>query len=416
MGGMVFDRFPNCLVIGENAVKTTGTQLRKFGDIEKVAVITDRGLKTLPIVTAFMSHLDEQGFDAMLFSDVRPLPTDTNVVEASEKMKDFGAQAIVAIGGGSAMDCARAANALYSYGGTLDDHSIAKRKFDYSKATLKPCIAICTTSGTGSEVAAGCGIIKTDEATGEGIGFYIISAPALIPDVSIIDPLMSISLSPEITAATGMDALTHAYESLVSSSSFPIVSGLGLEAIRLVFLSLRAAVNDGNDMAARESMAIAATTAAMSFQLGGLGLVHAISEGLSAFALIPHGVANAILLPPVMRFNSPCSQDMLVRIAAAMGVNTFEIDAADAASRAIFEVESLLQDISIPATLAEYLTMRETSQPDTFCSIKREAVEMAANLAMETSFIKNNPRDAAKADIDSILDLQFRGYKFSLHH
>ena len=408
----VYDRFPNCLVFGEGAVNEIGEHIRKFGEITKIAVITDQGLKALPIVTDLIDLLCEQGFEALLYGDVRSLPTDTNVIDAVEKMKGFGAQAIVAIGGGSAMDCARAANALYSYGGTLYEHSISCQKYSYSKAALKPFIAIATTSGTGAEVAAGCGIIKTDPATGDAAGFYIISAKPLIPDVSIIDPLMSISLSPELTAATGMDALTHAYESMVSPACFPLSAGLSLEAIRLIFLNLRAAVAAGGDLTAREGMAIAATTATVSFQLGGLGLVHALSEGLSAFALIPHGIANAILLPPVMAFNAPCSQDKLARIAAAMGINTFELDTEQVASIAIDEVQALMRHINIPVSFAEYLTGRERELPGMFHPIRREVVEKAANLAMETSFIRNNPRSVSKVDVNAILEQQFAGYNF----
>ena len=409
----VYDRFPNCLVVGEGAVKTIGDHIRKFGEIKRVAVITDQGLKSLPIVTDLIDILRAQGFEVSLFGDVRSLPTDRNVLELVEKMKDFGAEAVVAIGGGSAMDCARAANALYSYGGTLEEHNISRQKYSYSRNVLKPCFAVPTTAGTGCEVAAGCGIIKTDPITGEGVDFYIVSAKQMIPDVSIIDPLMSISLNPATTAATGMDALTHAYESMVSLNDFPLAAGLSLEAIYLVLQNLRAAVTGGGDIRARENMAIAATTATVSFQLCKLGLVHAISEGLSAFALIPHGVANAILLPKVMEFNAPCVPDKMVRVAAAMGINTFELSEQQAAARAVEEVKSLMRDIEMPFTFTEYLNQREKEQPEIFRPISRKAVDMSLKLAMESSFIQTNPRTAAVEDIEAMLDKQFAGYRFS---
>ena len=408
----VFDRFPNCLVVGEGATKTIGDHIRKFGEIKKVAVITDQGLKSLPIVTDLMVLLKEQGFDAFLFGEVRSLPTDHNITDAVEKMREFGAQAVVAIGGGSAMDCARAVNALYSYGGTLEDHHIKNKKYHYSKNALKPSFAIPTTSGTGAEVSAGCGIIKTDPSSGEGIGFYVLSARQLIPDVSFIDPLMSIGLSPALTAATGMDVLTHAYEAMVSSNEFPLASGLSLEAIYQVFKNLRAAVINGDNTAIRENMAVAATTATVSFQLCGLGLVHAISEGLSAFTLAPHGIANGILLPSVMKFNAPCVPDKMVRIAAAMGINTFSLSEQQASVQAVDAVESLMRDIGIPASFSEYLTQREKEQPELFRPIKREVVDMAVKLAGETHFIVTNPRPASAADIRSILKEQFIDYQF----
>ena len=409
----VFEKFPNCLVMGIGAAETICDQVKRFGDITKVAVITDEGLKDLPIVTNLLTILKNGDYDTCIISGVRSLPTDANVLDAVENVQQFGAEIIIAIGGGSAIDCARAVNALYSYGGTLEDHNISKQKYIYSKSKLKPFIAISTTAGTGSEVAAGCGIIKTDPNTGEGIGFYIISAPTLIPDVSIIDPLMSLSMSPDLTAATGMDALTHAYESMVSTNNFPISTALSLEALHMIFSNLRTAVSDGRNIEARDAMAIAATTATMAFQQSGLGLVHAISEGLSAFALIPHGVANAILLPPVMFFNAPCTQGKLARIVSAMGVDATHFDGELIEKVAIYKVLSLMKDINIADSFTKYLTARELSQPHIFKPISRDIVEKSASLAMNTSFIRNNPRDVSKSDVDAILELLFTDYIFS---
>ena len=408
----VFDRFPNCIVVGEGAVKTIGDHIRKFGDIKKVAVITDQGLKSLPIVTDLVSLLDGQGFETSLFSEVRSLPTDCNVTAAVEKMKEFGAEAVVAIGGGSAMDCARAANALYSYGGTLAEHNIKCQKYEYSRDVLKPSLAIPTTAGTGSEVAAGCGIIKTDPYTGEGVDFYVLSASQLIPDVSVIDPLMSMSQNPALTAATGMDVLTHAYEAMVSNDEFLLAAGLSLEAIYQVFNNLRLAVANGSNIQARENMAIAATTATVSFQLRGLGLVHAISEGLSAFTLAPHGLANGILLPAVMKFNATCVPDKMTRIAAVMGVNTFDLSGQEASARAVEEVESLMRDIGMPTTFTEYFTRREKEQPEIFRPVKRDVIKESIKVAEKTHFINTNPRRASTADIRDILEEQFAGYQF----
>ena len=360
-----------------------------------------------------MKTLSEQGFTATLFGEVRSLPTDRNVNTGVETMKANDIQAVVAIGGGSAMDCARAANAVYSYGGSLDDHNVIHHKYNYSKQVLKPYLAIPTTSGTGSEVAAACGIIKTDPVTGEGLDFFSLISPQLIPDVSIIDPLMSIGLSPSITAATGLDALTHAYEAMVSPVELPLADGLSLEAIYLVFNNLRTAVIHGDNVEARLNMAVCATTATMAFQQCGLGLVHGISEGLSAFALVPHGVANGVLLPPVMAFNSPCVLPKMVRIAAAMGVNTFNLTPQQAAAQAEAEVKALMRDIDMPTTLAEYLTQREQARPDLFKPLPRAVVDQSAKFAVGSHFVHTNPRSVTSADIYRILEEQFAGYKFA---
>ena len=409
----VFDKFPNCLVIGEGAVDTIGDHIRKFGEIKKVAVITDQGLKALPIVTNLVELLSGQGFEPLLFGEVRSLPTDRNVIDTAEKMKSFGAEAIVAIGGGSALDCARAANALYSYGGAFADHNPIYGKYEYSREILKPYIAIPTTSGTGSEVAAAAGIIITDPITGDASSFFAVRSPQLIPDVSIIDPLMSAGMDPALTAATGMDALTHAYESMVSSNEFPLAAGLSLEAIYLVFNNLRTAVFNGGNIPARENMAISAAAATMAFQQCGLGLVHGISEGLSAYSLIPHGIANGILLPPVMKFNAPCTLDKMVRIAAAMGVNTFDVTKQRASAQAIKEVKILMHDVGLPATLSEYFSQREKNQPEIFRPIKREVIKLTTDFALNSHFVKTNPRSVTEKDILAILDEQFDGYRFA---
>jgi len=224
---------------------------------------------------------------------------------------------------------------------------------------------------------------------------------------------MSIGLNPEITGYTGMDALTHAYEAIVSSNGYPAATGMGLEAIHLIFNSLRTAVFHGDNISARENMAIAANTASLSFQMAGLGLVHAISEGLSAFALIPHGIANGILLPPVMKFNAPCVMDKMVRIAAAMGINTFNLSKWQASECAIEEVLALMRDINMPMTFSEFLTQREIKQPDIFRPIKREVVELSAVFAGKSHFVQTNPRPATATDIHAFLEEQFIGYQFA---
>ena len=413
MAVQVFTRLPNCLVVGEGAAKTTGEHIRRFGDIKKVIVVTDTGMKALPLVTDLVDLLTEQGFETLLFGEVRPLPTDRNVIAAAEKMKEFGAQAVVAIGGGSAIDCARAANALYSYGGACEDHHAPVCKFNYSRNVLLPSFAIPTTAGTGSEIAAAAGIIRTDPVTGEGVGFTVFTHQMLVPDVSIIDPLMSIGLSPDLTASTGMDALTHAYEATVSSTELPLAVGLGLEAIYLVFNNLRTAVFHGDNIQARKNMAIAATTATLSFQINGLGMVHAVSEGLSAYTVVPHGIANGILLLPVMKFNAPAALDKMARIATAMGLNTYNLSKHQAAEYAIEEVKSLMRDINMPGTFTEFFTQREQMQPELYKPIKREALESTAAFALKSHFIQTNPRRATAKDISAIFEEQFAGYRFA---
>jgi alcohol dehydrogenase len=297
-----------------------------------------------------------------VFDKTVPNPTDTNVHDGLEVFQKNKCDLIVSLGGGSAHDCAKGVGIVATNGGNIRNFE----GIDKSKKAMPPFIAINTTAGTASEMTRFCIITNTSNHVKMAIVDWRVT-----PNVAINDPLLMAGMPPRLTAATGMDALTHAVEAYVSTIATPVTDACALKAMDLIAKHLRAAVANGGDMVARDNMAYAEYLAGMAFNNASLGHVHAMAHQLGGFYNLPHGVCNAILLPHVQAFNLIAKVDRFVDIAVAMGENVSGLSRRAAADKALEAIKKLSADVGIPSGLKELgvkeqdlKTMAENAQKD----------------------------------------------------
>lgn len=327
----------------------------KSRGFKKILVVTDPALLKLGVARMVTEVLDKAGIAYAVFSGLKANPTIRNVTDGVAAFKAAGADALVAIGGGSAIDTAKgvgivAANPAFSDVRSLEGVAPTTHR-------SIPVIALPTTAGTAAEVTIN--YVITDEDNRKKM---VCVNPKDIPVIAAVDAELMMGLPKSVTASTGMDALTHAIEGYITKGAWGMSDMLHLEAIRLIARHLRAAVADGKDVAAREGMALAQYTAGMGFSNVGLGIVHSMAHPLGAFYDTPHGVANALLLPFVMEYNAPAAQSKYGAIAEAMGVKTGRKGVEKAAEAAIAAVRQLSVDVGIPQRLHE-IGVKEADLP-----------------------------------------------------
>ncbi|MFJ8063219.1 iron-containing alcohol dehydrogenase [Psychrobacillus sp. NPDC096426] len=310
--------FNSCLPanirFGLNIVKNELLQAIQQANKSKVFIATDAGLVKTGLIDSITTPLIENGIETIIFSDVEPNPTADTVMRGADLYNENSCDMIIAIGGGSSMDFSKAVGVVVTHSG----HILEFRR-EGGKVITNPIpllFAIPTTVGTGSEVTAVS--IVTDKSAGRKCA---ISSPNLIPKIAFIDPLLTITLPRHIVAATAIDALVHAIEAYTSLRSNPISDGLALQAMRMIIENLPASYAQPDNIEARTQIHLASTIAGMAFTLGGLGLVHYCSHPMSAVYNVPHGVANAILLPHVIEYNLISNHKKFANIARIFNLN-----------------------------------------------------------------------------------------------
>jgi alcohol dehydrogenase len=347
----------------------------------RALIVADEGVASAGLLDRVRAGL--QGVDvAGVFTEV-PANSSIAVVErATAYARECGADLLVAVGGGSPIDTAKAMRILLTEGGTLHDY----QGYNLLERPLFPMVAIPTTAGTGSEVTAWA-VIRDERAHLK----LQLASVFLARNLAALDPEMTCRLPPHLTAATGMDALAHAIESFVGTNANPISDSLALQAIDMISNNLRGATYGGDDMDARSQMLVAACIAGIAFSSGGgsLGIVHALSHAVGGAFDVHHGTANAILLPYGMRFNSTAMVNRFARIARAMGVNAGGRAEEDVIADGIEAVRSLAADCQLPARL------RDVGVPE-------GALPSLAEAAIGDAAIFTNPRPAS---IDEIIGL-----------
>ena len=309
-----------------------------------------------------------------------PNPTDKNVAEGVEIYKKSGCDMIITLGGGSSHDCGKGIGIVSTNGGTIHDFE----GVDQSTKAMPPFIAINTTAGTGSEMTRFC--IITD--TGRKVKMAIVDW-RVTPAIAINDPLLMMGMPPALTAATGMDALTHSVEAYVSTIATPVTDACAIKAIELIADNLRPVVANGQDIVARDNMAYAEYLAGMAFNNASLGHVHAMAHQLGGYYDLPHGVCNAILLPHVSEFNLIAKLDRFADIAVALGENIDGLSIRDAAELALEAIRQLSADVGIPANLTEL-------------GVKTEDLKIMAENAQKDACGLTNPRTPTLDDVINI--------------
>ena len=363
---------------GAGARRMLADEFRGRGYV-RAFVVTDKDLIRFGVAVKVTGVLDEAGIAYEIFSDLKPNPTVKNVQAGVEAFCRSGADAIVAIGGGSAMDTAKAVGIIAANPAFGDVVSLEGMAPTANRSV--PVFALPTTAGTAAEVTIN--YVITDEANTKKM---VCVDPKDIPAVAIIDAELMAAMPRGLTAATGMDALTHAIEGYITKGAWTLTDMFELKAVELIARWLPAAVENGADTEAREGMAVAQYIAGMGFSNVGLGLVHGMAHPLGAFYDIPHGVANALLLPYVMQYNMESSLVKFGDVARAMGVDTAGMDTRQAAQAAVDAVRALAVRVGIPQRLSS-LGVREEELP-----------RLAAS-ALADVCTPGNPRDTSAEEI-----------------
>ncbi len=311
--------------------------LAPYGD--RILVVTDLGVRLTGLVDQILAPVIAAGVTITVYDEVSPNPRDHECRAAADLAIAVDATVIVAIGGGSPIDAAKCAAALATNGGTARDWAVPRRL----GADPLPLIAIPTTAGTGSEVTRGA--VITDEQHRTKL---TVKDSRMAPRLALVDPLLTHSVPPGVTAATGMDVLTHAIEAYTGRRATPVSDALALHAIRLVAANLANAYEHGDDADAREGMMMASLIAGMAFGNADVAAVHCLAEALGGRYDTPHGVANAVMLPPVMRYNIVTASQRHAGVAAALGIDTRGLTDDVAADRAVDAVAALAYRLEIP--------------------------------------------------------------------
>ena len=363
---------------GAGARKELPEVLNRMG-VKKALVCTDKGLLKVGTAQKVTEVLDQCGFPYEIFSEVKPNPTVTNVKDGIKAFADAKADCIIAIGGGSAMDTAKGIGIVTNNPEFSDIVSLEGMAPTKKKSV--PIIALPTTAGTGAEVTINYVIIDEERQAK-----MVCVDPNDIPAVAIVDAELMYSLPKSLTAATGMDALTHAIEGYITKGAWVMSDMYELQAIKMIAEFLPIAVEEPTNPKGREGMALAQYIAAQAFSNVGLGLVHGMAHPMGSLHDIPHGVANALLLPTIMEFNMPKCVEKFGIIAQTMGVDTTGMSAQEAAQAAVDAVKALSIRVGVPQTL-------------TALGIKEEDIPALAAQAIADVCTPGNPRDVTEAEI-----------------
>ena len=366
--------FPIPIAYGPGRLSEIGQRCAVMGLLNPL-IVTDKGSRDLPFISKLHSYLADAGLSTALFSEISPNPRDDEISTGCEKFQSGNHDAIIAIGGGSAMDGGKAICLTVNNGRDLWDFEWEAEPIDISPDQAFPkLITIPTTAGTGAETESTAMVTHT----GKGMKFCIYH-PQLQPSLALLDPKLTIGLPVNLTAWTGADAMVHAIEAYCVPSFHPLCDGLALEGLNLISKWLPVAVKEPDNLAARGAMLVGSCVAGIAF-LKGLGHVHAISHMIGAEYNTQHGLTNAIILPVVLRFNLPGMEEKVKRMAESMGLQDVSVKGF------IAEIERRLDELGIPRSLSEI-------------GVPENCEERIAKKALRDSAARTNPRAASLAEM-----------------
>lgn len=370
---------PSVNIIGSDLLRDAMNTMTEYG-FRRTLIVTDRVLTQLGMASDIQKSLQEHDIFSVIFDGTHPNPTTINVADGLKILKENDCDSVISLGGGSPHDCAKGIALVAANGGDIRDYE----GVDRSAKPQLPMIAINTTAGTASEMTRFCIITDVDRH----IKMAIVDKH-VTPLLSVNDALLMIGMPKSLTAATGMDALTHAIEAYVSVAATPITDACALKAMTMISDNLSIAVESGGNVHAREAMAYAQFLAGMAFNNASLGYVHAMAHQLGGFYDLPHGVCNAVLLPHVQVFNSQVVAARLRDCAAAMGVNVAGMTDAEGANACIDAIRALARQVNIPAGLRDL-------------GVKEEDIPVLATNALKDACGLTNPIQATHDEIMAI--------------
>ncbi|NMY75438.1 L-threonine dehydrogenase [Pseudomonas sp. WS 5071] len=370
---------PAVNIMGNGCLDEAMTAIRNYG-FRNALIVTDAGLAKAGVAAMIAEKLAAQDINSVVFDGAKPNPSIANVEAGLAVLKQHKCDFVLSLGGGSPHDCAKGIALCATNGGHIRDYE----GVDRSAKPQLPLVAINTTAGTASEMTRFC--IITDEE--RHVKMAIVDRN-VTPLLSVNDPALMVAMPKGLTAATGMDALTHAIEAYVSTAANPITDACAIKAMELISHNLRQAVQNGKDLTARENMAYAQFLAGMAFNNASLGFVHAMAHQLGGFYDLPHGVCNAVLLPHVQTFNASVCASRLTDVAHALGADIRGLSPEEGAQAAIAAIRTLAKDVEIPAGLRDL-------------GAKLDDIPILATNALKDACGLTNPRKADQAQIEEI--------------
>lgn len=383
---------PPRIEFGEGATTNLAEHVKAFCG-KKPLIVSDAGIQKVGILDQAVAPLEAADLPYAAYLDIEPNPTDISVVQGVEVYLKEKCDVVIAVGGGSVMDAAKAIRLLTTHAPPLEPYYVDSGGVDKIRDNMPPLICVPTTAGTGSEISQGAIITDTSLQTTDRWRKRAIITRFNMANLALLDPVLTVGMPQALTAATGMDAITHGIEAYVATKYHPISEGVALQALKILGANIRTVYQHGENIEARGKMLLAACMAAFAFQKG-LGAVHSIAHQLSTDAPIPHGVANAILLPPVMEFNLPYVIEKYADVADALGVNVEDMSKDEAARAAIDEIRELNKTFNMPAGLGS-------------AGLDREKIPKLAADAMLDHCHKLNPRQCTVQDMRHLLEAAF---------
>lgn len=377
--------FPTRIRFGPHAADEIGSEALRLG-AKRALVVTDRGVRDAGVLEPVTQALSLTGMPYEIFDGVAGNPTEAHAEAATEAFKEARADIVIAVGGGSALDVGKLVRLCASHSLPLAEYDDARGGSEKITEPMPPMIAVPTTAGTGSEV--GRSAVATLASTGRKTVFF---APTLLPNIAVLDPLLTLSMPAKITAATGFDALTHCIEAASTKMDHPMADAIALQGVQLCASYLQRAVDNGDDLEARGGMLKAACFGAVAFQKG-LGACHSLAHPLSAEAGMHHGLANALCLPAVVDFNRTVVPGRLSRVAQLLGARGS--DAETLAFECSGALRVLREALGLPGTLKE-------------CGITEDMLDRLATLAFEDGCHLENPRKCSREDLLSLYRASF---------
>ncbi|SIQ19428.1 iron-containing alcohol dehydrogenase family protein [Halanaerobium kushneri] len=374
---------PEEVLVGPGCVRKIGKEAVELGN--KALLVTDKGITNLNLHSSTVRSLEKNGVQIHIYDQVQSDPDDKVIMEGVRTARDKNVDFIVAIGGGSSLDAAKAISFMLNNPEPISQYEGA----DKIENPGLPLIAIATTAGTGSEVSVST--VVTDSKRNKKM---VISSKYLVPKIAVVDAELTSGLPASITAATGIDVLVHAVEAYLSKNSITISRALADHSVKYVVENLPLAVGNGENIEARHRMCIASLMAGMAFSNVGLGVCHATAHQLGTTYNIPHGVANAIMLPAVLKFNKLVSKKQLSELAHSLGAKIEGLTEREAAEAAIKEIKYLISDLGLPSSISEI-----GGSKDDFKSMARDA--------LDDPTLATNPRKADLSDILKIYENAF---------
>jgi alcohol dehydrogenase class IV len=372
--------FPTRIVHGRGAIGELVNELKRAGATRPL-LVADKGIVSSGLLRSITPLLEQAGMPVQVFSEFEPNPTERDALRGGDAYRAAKADSVLGVGGGASLDMAKAVALLAHHAPPLERYDDAKGGDAFISSNVPPIVQVPTTAGTGSEVGRSTVLVI-------GGRKVVIFSPYLMARAAILDPELTVGLPPFVTAATGMDALTHNLEAYVAKGDHPLADAIALDGLRRIAGSLRRAVENGSDLAAREQMLLGSSFGAIAFQKG-LGAAHSIAHALSPVAGTHHGLANSLVLPNVVAFNRPAAEERLATAAIALGADP-KMSVQERAHAAVELVDALRVACGLPRKLSQ-------------AGVKREMIPLLVEKALADACHLSNPRAVAAGDFERII-------------